>query len=88
MIVAFLSDITYKFLIRWLIHQSGILAWSNITNDYIDNKVIFQISKLARYEDWKGNNHFFCNGRYMLGSDARFFWFVFYHILYCFYLCT
>jgi DHHC palmitoyltransferase len=53
---------------------SGFTGWTRIPGEFLFNEKCFQeIDEFRRYEDWRGNNYFFFEGRMMMGSDAKFF---------------
>jgi hypothetical protein len=51
----------------------GFYGWTYVPDDAIEKKVFNQIHSMKRYEEWQGNNYFFCGGHIMMGSDAKFF---------------
>lgn len=60
----------------WHITASGYSGWTNIapvSSRECDVLNVEAVTAVRRYEDWRGNNHFYADGRIMLGSDARFF---------------
>jgi hypothetical protein len=59
----------------WNCNCGGYQGWINITGDMIQKGVIRPVQKLRRFEDWRGQNYFFCGGCIMMGSDAKFFGF-------------
>lgn len=50
----------------------GLEGWANITRKQA-GKTLQELHEFRRYEDWKGHNHFLCNGHIMMGSDAVMF---------------
>ena len=56
----------------WFIFCGGLEGWAYIPSQ-LSAKTMIELHQLRRYEDWKGNNQFFCYGKIMLGSDAKFF---------------
>lgn len=52
---------------------SGFQGWINISDDQAKSQIFMRAKSVRRYEDWRGNNYFFFNGKAMLGSDGRFF---------------
>lgn len=54
----------------WYIHSQGFEGWAFLGHDREKSHVEL-CESLRRYEDWRGNNYFFWDGRIMLGSDAK-----------------
>eukprot|EP01032_Pedospumella_encystans_P007672 gene7672-9178_t len=52
---------------------SGHQGWINVSDGQEGSKVFEKVSTFRRYQDWRGNNLFFSEGRVMLGSDGKFF---------------
>ena len=52
---------------------SGHQGWINVSDGHEGSKVFEKVSTFRRYQDWRGNNLFFSEGRIMLGSDGKFF---------------
>lgn len=52
---------------------SGFQGWINISDDQAQSQIFVRAKSIRRYEDWRGNNYFFFNGKALLGSDGRFF---------------
>lgn len=59
----------------WFIICIGFTGWCYIPPECLTSGTIRPISKFRRYEDWKGNNYFFLNGKVIMGSDFKFFLF-------------
>jgi hypothetical protein len=59
----------------WNCRCGGYEGWVNVTEDMIQKSVIKPVEELRRFEDWRGQNYFFCGGSIMMGSDAKFFGF-------------
>ena len=64
----------------WYITCSGFEGWANVAEaskaTHSQSKPALElVHELRRYEDWRGNNYFFCNGAAMVGSDGKFFLF-------------
>jgi hypothetical protein len=57
----------------WFVYHQGVSGWVNITADMLSSKAVERVSTCKAYEDWSGRNYFLCNGRFILGSDAKFF---------------
>jgi hypothetical protein len=58
----------------WDISCSGFQGWVKLP-DAIEKGAFRPVDSFRRYEDWRGNNYFFCWGRIMMGSDAKLFGF-------------
>lgn len=53
---------------------SGCIGWVSLAPALLADQTVFQpIDGYRCHEDWRGNNHFFLQGRLMLGSHAMFF---------------
>jgi len=52
---------------------SGHQGWINVSDDQEGSKIFERVSSFRRYQDWRGNNLLFSEGRIMLGSDGKFF---------------
>lgn len=54
---------------------AGMSGWIFIPADLKESlpSVFRSVPSIHRYQDWKGNNHFFCSGRVMLGPDLGYF---------------
>jgi hypothetical protein len=88
----------------WYVYSQGFEGWVYIGGSDKEMRHFEQCESIKRYEDWRGNNYFFLDGRIMLGSDAKllllsyslilvpsfiFFWYVLpYPILPCFVTTT
>lgn len=57
----------------WFAHHQGVSGWINVTQEMLDAKVLERVTSCHPYEDWQGKNYFLCNGKIILGSDAKFF---------------
>ena len=57
----------------WFIICSGFTGWANISNDVETIGILKKIKSFRKYQDWKGNNYFYLNGKIMMGSDAKLF---------------
>jgi len=57
----------------WFIICSGFTGWANITSDIETMGILTKVKSFRKYEDWKGNNYFYLNGKVMMGSDAKLF---------------
>ena len=60
----------------WNITASGYSGWANtapMSTREVDMLKVEKVTEIRRHEDWRGNNHFYCRGNIMFGSDARFF---------------
>jgi hypothetical protein len=55
------------------VYCAGFSGWINVADDQKDAGIFVRKENLKRYEDWKGNNLFFANGRIMIGSDGTAF---------------
>ena len=58
---------------HWYVACCGYQGWVNVTPQMLEQGVLTPTTKLRRHEDWRGNNYFFCCGKVMMGSDAKFF---------------
>ena len=52
------------------IYCGGFEGWAYIPPE-AEGTVLRRVRELRRYEDWRGANYFFCNGRIMVGSDGK-----------------
>ena len=57
----------------WYVSCCGYQGWVKVTDVMLEQGVFVRVEELRRYEDWRGNNFFFCYGKMMMGSDAKFF---------------
>eukprot|EP01041_Mallomonas_annulata_P012348 gene12348-25982_t len=56
----------------WHVIWWGLEGWIQLSPQEIQ-KSMKLLHKYRRYQDWKGNNHFLCFGKVMLGSDILIF---------------
>ena len=59
----------------WKVVCSGHEGWIQVLPAMLEKGVLTPVFKLRLYEDWRGNNYFFLDGRIMMGSDAKLFGF-------------
>jgi len=57
----------------WYVACCGYQGWVKVTKGMEEQGVLTAVTQLRRHEDWRGNNYFFCAGKVMMGSDAKFF---------------
>ncbi len=58
----------------WLVQSNGYSGWLLVTEDALLSKALKPIQSFKRFEDWQGKNAFLCNGKFIAGSEPRFFW--------------
>lgn len=56
-----------------LIYCCGFEGWINAAVSGGKLTAFERTEKIARYQDWKGNNHVMCGGKVVLGSDRGYF---------------
>jgi hypothetical protein len=57
---------------QWFyVRCNGFSGWAYISDASIESGAFKKVISMRRYENWLGNNYFFFQGRFMVGSDAR-----------------
>lgn len=56
---------------RWLYVSSGneFSGWVYYTDELKNQKALHPVQSFRKYENWKGNNVFLCDGTVMMGND-------------------
>lgn len=61
----------------WFVYCRGWEGWLQVPPEALTSGALREVNSFQKFEDWSGRNYFLFNGKFMTGSDAKFFWFVY-----------